>query len=323
MKTLLTTLFGCLTLLFLVAQNEIVEAEFYINEDPGFGNATPIDLTSAETINETLNASFGGLETGKYFAYVRVKGENDNWSLPLKMLFQVEREALADITAAEWYIGVDPGFGSATSIDISAGQTVEDLVSTDTDGLMAGRDFAYLRFQNANGSWSIPLKKGFMVNDKFPLDVVAAEYFIDEDPGFGMGIPVAVNPDHFVSESYLAELSLDLEIGDHFLYTRVQNEEGTWSIQVVRSFSVGTVSTEEEELLNSTKVYPNPATDLLNVENDVFGVLEVRLFDANGKAIDAVQLANGNLDLSGVTSGIYLLQIETEGGRLSRKIVVQ
>jgi hypothetical protein len=257
------------------------------------------------------------------FTYLRCQNEDGSWSIPLKMPFHVQRAPLPEITAAEWYIGDDPGFGSATSIDISAGQTVEDLVSTDSDGLTAGRAFAYLRFQNANGSWSIPLKKAFVINDKFPLDVVAAEYFIDEDPGFGMGIPVAVSPDHFVSESYLAELSPDLEIGDHFLYTRVQNEEGTWSIQVVRSFSVGTVSTEEEELMKSTKVYPNPVTDLLNIESEVYRIMQVRLFDAKGKAVDALQLVNDRLDLSDVASGIYLLKIETEGGSLSKKIVVQ
>lgn len=397
MKSILTTLAACLVLLFSEAQNQIVEAEFYIDEDPGFGNAIEIDISSASTINESFTANFQELETGSYFVYLRVKNENDNWSIPMKVLFRVQRSdlpditavewysiddpgfgnansisisagstvegnysagtmglpssseftylrcqnedgswsiplkmpfhvqraPLPDITAAEWYIGDDPGFGSATSIDISAGQTVEDLVSTDTDGLTAGRDFAYLRFQNANGSWSIPLKKGFMVNDKFPLDVVAAEYFIDEDPGFGLANPVSVDPEHFITESFLADVSADLELGDHFLYTRVQNEEDTWSINLVKSFNVGTVSTEEEELLQSIKVFPNPSRGPVSILSENLSVASVQIFNAQGRLVEQYQNRFERLEIDGLARGTYLFRIATEKGSLTKAVVIQ
>jgi len=231
------------------SQNEIIEAEFYLDQDPGFGSATPIDLTSGETISEVFSAELGDFEPGVYFAYVRVKDEND--------------------------------------------------------------------------SWSIPLKKAFLINDKFPLDVVAAEYFIDEDPGIGSGLPIDVDADHFVVESYLAEVAPDLEIGDHFLYTRVQNEEGDWSINVVRTFSVGTVSTEDEALLSTTSVYPIPARDFLVVQNNQFSILEVRLFDANGRIVKARSWQGRRMELSDLSAGTYLLRITTEAGSLTRRIVVE
>jgi len=323
MKSILTTIVACLVLLSVNAQDQIEEAEFYIDQDPGFGNATAIDLTSGETINESFTTSFADLEAGKYFAYVRVKGENENWSIPIKMPFQVQRGSLPDIALAEWFIGNDPGFGSANTIDLEAGQTVQDAVSAETTQVEAGRNFAYLRFRNEDGDWSLPLKQPFNINDKLPLDVVAAEYFIDEDPGIGAGIPIEVDADHFVDESYLAEVAVDLEIGDHFLYTRVQNEEGDWSINVVRTFSVGTVSTEDEALLNSTSVYPIPARDFLFVQNERFSILEVRLFDTNGRIVKVQSWQGRRLDLSDLSAGIYLLRITTEAGGLTRRIVVE
>jgi len=322
-KTLFLFIVFSTTVLWALAQNQVVDAEYYLGNDPGFGNATPIDLTSAETISEGFSAELGDFEPGIYFAYVRVKDDNDKWSIPLKVPFQVERSQLPDITAAEWYIGEDPGFGNANTVDIDAGETVQDVQLASTEGLPAGRSFAYLRFQNADGTWSIPIKKAFFINDKFPLDVVAAEYFIDEDPGFGSGISVSVDPDHFVSESYLAETSTDLEMGDHFLYTRVQNEEGTWSINLVRSFSVGTVSTENEELVQSISVFPNPSGGPVTVLSENFSIKSVQIFNARGSLVKQYQNDFKRLQIDGLARGTYLLRIETEKGALTKAVVVQ
>ena len=323
MKTLFLTIASFLAFYWVNAQNQVIEAEYYINQDPGFGNANPIDLTSAETISDAFTASAEGLSAGTYFAYVRVKDDNDMWSIPLKVPFQVQRSQLPDITSAEWYIGEDPGFGNANTVDIDAGETVQDVQLASAEGLPAGRSFAYLRFQNADGTWSIPIKKAFFINDKFPLDVVAAEYFIDEDPGFGSGNSVSVDPDHFVSESYLAETSTDLEMGDHFLYTRVQNEEGTWSINLVRSFSVGTVSTENEELVQSISVFPNPSGGPVTVLSENFPIKSVQIFNARGSLVKQYQNDFKRLQIDGLARGTYLLRIETEKGALTKAVVVQ
>jgi len=323
MKNILLFITACLAFLVGNAQNQIVEAEYYLDQDPGFGNASTIDLTTSQTVSEAFSSALGDLEAGTYFAYVRVKDENDMWSVPLKVPFHVQKSDLPDISAAEWFLGDDPGFGNGNPIDLEAGQTIEDLLSASTEGLPAGRNFAYLRFQNADGTWSVPLKKAFMINDKFPLDVVAAEYFIDEDPGIGSGISVAVDPDHFIDESYLAEVAEELPLGDHFLYTRVQNENGDWSINIVRTFTVGALSTSEVDLLNSTSVYPNPARDFINVKNERYPILEVRLFDMTGRAVESTQLRGWRVDLSQLSAGTYLLNVKTEAGSVTRKIVVE
>lgn len=381
----------------LLAQNQVVEAEYYIQDDPGFGNATPIDLTSAETISESFAASTDGLSAGNYFAYVRVKDSNEMWSIPLKVRFQIQRADLPDITAVEWYAETDPGFGNANGIDIIAGATVEGdyLASTSgfeegrtftylrcqnedgawsiplkvpfqvqrpdlpeitgaewylaedpgfgnanpleiepdetvqgvqlasTEDLPAGRNFAYMRFQNADGTWSVPLKQGFMINDKFPLDVVAAEYFIDEDPGIGLGNPVSVDSDHFVSESFLAEVTADLELGDHFLYTRVKNEEDTWSINLVKIFNVGTVSTEDEKLVKAVTVFPNPSRGPISIISENLSILSVQIFNVQSRLVEQYQNNFKRLEIDGLARGTYLFRITTENGSLTKAVVIQ
>jgi len=397
MKTLFVTIASLVVFCWVNAQNQVVEAEYYLDQDPGFGNATPIDLSSAEAITETFNASIGDLETGSYYAYVRVKDDNDRWSIPLKVPFRVQRSSLPDITAAEWYsevdpgfgngnpiditpgstiednylgstsgltsgrkftylrcqnedgtwsvplkvpflvqradlppissaewfIGDDPGFGDGNELDIESGETIEGLALADTEELPGGRHYAYLRFQNTDNSWSVPLKQAFVVNDKFPLDVVAAEYFIDIDPGIGSGTSISVDPDHFVSESFLAEVSTDLEIGDHFLYTRVQNEEDFWSVNLVRTFSVGTVSIEDEELLQSVKVFPNPSRGPISIISENLLVESVQIFNAQGRLVDQYQNRFERLEIDGLARGTYLLRITTEKGSLTKAIVIQ
>jgi len=311
----------CSTVSF--GQNEITEAEYYIDQDPGFGNATPIDLAAGENISDLIDANFSDLNPGVYFAYVRVKDQNDMWSIPLKVPFQIQRADLPPVSNAEWFFGDDPGFGNANQIDVQPGETLEGMELANSEGLEAGRHFAYLRFQNADGTWGFPLKKAFVINDKLPLDVVSAEYFIDEDPGFGLGTAIAVDPDHFVSESFLAEVSTDLEFGEHFLYTRLQNEDDVWSINLVRSFSVGTVSTEDEELMQSVKVFPNPSIGPVTILSDNLAVQSVQIFNAQGRLVDQYQNPFKRLEIGGLARGTYLFRITTEKGALTKAVVVQ
>lgn len=324
MKTAILILFSAaLSFGLAMGQNQIIEAEYYFDQDPGFGNANPIDFSNGETISLAFGADFGDLDEGTYFAYVRVKDETEMWSVPVKVPFRVQKSDLPDIASGEWYIDNDPGFGNANQLAINQGELVEGLANASTESLTGGRHLAYLRFQNGDGSWSLPIKKPFIVNDKVPLNLVAAEYFIDEDPGIGEGVPVDVDPDHFVDDSFTAEVAEGLPLGDHFLYTRVQNENDIWSLYLVRSFSVGELSTHDGQLLRSTRIFPIPTRDFLYVENDEYLIKELRLLDMTGQLVQFNQIGEGQLDLRSLATGTYLLRIKTDQGSITKKIILQ
>ena len=68
-------------------------------------------------------------------------------------------------------------------------------------------------------------------------NITAMEYFIDDDPGMGNGIPLPFTSGPVVSES-LNISTAALSPGTHFLFIRVQDEFGIWSTSVRRTFVI-------------------------------------------------------------------------------------
>ncbi|NND94302.1 MAG: T9SS type A sorting domain-containing protein [Flavobacteriales bacterium] len=305
------------------AQNQIIGAEYYLLDDPGFGNAISIDISSGETISEAISAELEQLGPGTHFAYVRVQDENDMWSIPLKVPFRVQNTELPDISYAEWYIDNDPSFGEGNPIDLDPSQDIDGLVQAETESLEAGRHNAYIRFQNQDGTWGIPLKRPFILNDKIPLDVVAAEYFIDQDPGFGNGETVNIDPAHFVEDSFLASLSEDIPLGDHVLYSRVQNEDSLWSINIVRTFTVDSGLGFEERILDRITVYPNPTSGPITINSDEIDLQFIEIIDSRGQLISEIPALGKHYELDHLDQGMYLLRIITSKGQLTKSIVVE
>lgn len=72
---------------------------------------------------------------------------------------------------------------------------------------------------------------------------------------------------------------------------------------------------------NNFKVYPNPSTDIINIESDlIFENQKVSILDLNGRVVKSVNNKN-SINISNLESGIYLLEIKTEKGIYKQKIV--
>ena len=70
-------------------------------------------------------------------------------------------------------------------------------------------------------------------------------------------------------------------------------------------------------------VYPNPATDVLNIAiPSSVDVKSVSLFDVLGKKAN-VSLVNGQINISDLAVGLYLLNVETTNGTLTQKVSKQ
>ena len=68
-------------------------------------------------------------------------------------------------------------------------------------------------------------------------DLVAAEYFIDVDPGHGSGTAISISPDISVTVAVAIPTS-GLSPGFHTLHVRARNEEGRWGMTEPRVFYV-------------------------------------------------------------------------------------
>ncbi len=72
-------------------------------------------------------------------------------------------------------------------------------------------------------------------------NIIAAEYFIDVDPGKGNGIVIPAKDGYFDSIKEDIEISLDtssLKIGIHTFYIRMKNGEGVWGTPRKAMFEV-------------------------------------------------------------------------------------
>jgi hypothetical protein len=86
----------------------------------------------------------------------------------------------------------------------------------------------------------------------------------------------------------------------------------------------GVVGMEQQSALNF-KVYPNPVSDVLNIETSSNGPVQVQIFNAMGELVydkNSTSLSRMNVDMSSLSPGLYMVNL-TEGKQtVSEKILV-
>src|SRR5690606_1405708 len=73
-------------------------------------------------------------------------------------------------------------------------------------------------------------------------------------------------------------------------------------------------------------VYPNPSRDMVNFENPLNEEVTVRLYNAQNMEVRMLSTNNSivQLDMSGLSQGLYLLKAETGSGkRMTAKVFKQ
>lgn len=85
----------------------------------------------------------------------------------------------------------------------------------------------------------------------------------------------------------------------------------------------GPLLSVDDKLASLVKIYPNPTADVLFLKTPSNIVLtSAVLFDVLGRNT-GVEFANGQLDTSNLASGIYMLQVNSDAGSLTQKIIKQ
>jgi len=88
------------------------------------------------------------------------------------------------------------------------------------------------------------------------------------------------------------------------------------------------IGVEEVDMESQVAVYPNPVSDMLNIElyDVVPGKFTCTMFDITGRMIPVepfvVNTDKMEIDLSGVKSGMYFLQIQVNNQKITKKVSV-
>ena len=341
MKKLLLTGYCLLVSLWIYGQaTSIVAAEYFIDTDPGVGNATPLAVsTPGATVTISDSISTTGLATGFHRLYIRTKDDLGKWSLSEGRTFYIYTNPAAppagatQIVDAEYFIDTDPGVGIATPMTVSTpGTTVTISDSINTTGLATGFHRLYIRTKDDLGKWSLAEGRTFYIytNPATPpagaAQIVAAEYFIDTDPGVnnGTAIPnltpgatVTLSPELFVG---------DRPLGVHYLYIRTKDNLGKWSLAERRSFtstcptlsiSGGTTICQNSSTTLTAAVSGDVLTCNLQWEESADGVVFAPVSGANAITYLAAPLsmmyyrATYNCPVSGclLTSNVEMIDI--------------
>lgn len=79
----------------------------------------------------------------------------------------------------------------------------------------------------------------------------------------------------------------------------------------------------ENNLIHNTLVYPNPASDIVNIKSDN-PIKYIRMFNQTGQEVFSVELNSSfyRLNTSDFKSGIYLFLLKTDEGTVFRRIVI-
>ncbi|MBN2864044.1 MAG: fibronectin type III domain-containing protein [Bacteroidales bacterium] len=230
------------------SEANITMVEYFIDTDPGYGKGTAIPISPGITVNINTEIDLSSFSDGLHRISIRARNSEEKWShiadrLVYKGTVVPENPVLYEISQVEYFVDNDPGFGKGTIIpvtpDISADINTEIDLSSFSDGLHR----ISIRAKNSEGKWSHIadrlVYKG-IVSPYTPAlsDISRVEYFIDDDPGKGKGIPFTITPGTNVPVEAVIDAGTYPD-GFHWFYTRSIDVKGNWSHPCGRLFYKG------------------------------------------------------------------------------------
>ncbi len=227
---LLLMLFG-----FGGGAQSIIGGEYFIDTDPGVGMGNFLPLTSSNDINTNLVIPLTNLPSGPHYLGWRVKNNLGKWShyeSRMFYVFPIANVSASNLIAGEWFIDNDPGVGNGSAFSVVGASQLNMNLPIVLNSIAEGAHTLNIRLKNSQGKWSHYESRFFYV---FPISapvsepsLVAAEWFIDTDPGLGNGTSVAISPG--ISIDLTIDLTLaGITVGDHVLYVRVLDALGKWT----------------------------------------------------------------------------------------------
>ena len=203
--------------------HEPVMAEYFYDNDPGYGRGIPLQRISTDTLHFVL--SIEGLKAGAHMLYVRSADDGGKWSSTVARPLYISPVRQEQFVQMEYFFDDNnPGNGKATPLsDFKAG--MESLITQlPTTGLQAGSHTLNVRGMTEDGIWSSVITRPFIIIAVQPATPFV-EYYFDIDPGYGKGFTIQD------IEDGTSQLAIDLSgllPGAHILYLR-SHDKNRWS----------------------------------------------------------------------------------------------
>jgi hypothetical protein len=137
---------------------DITHLEYFIDLDPGIGQATDVAITPNTLIDESFTVPMTTLENGIHVIGLRVMKENGTWGQTYARVFLKQTSQnipLPSIVAAEYFFDVDPGFGEGIAVPLpNPAANLDIQFVADLNNIPNGPHILFVRSQDENGRWS-------------------------------------------------------------------------------------------------------------------------------------------------------------------------
>jgi Secretion system C-terminal sorting domain len=333
-------------------QFKLTQAEYYWDNNPGFGNANPMiafDGNFNSAIESLLQNNALLPQEGNHVLAIRVKGSDGNWSPDFKKIikisFDTNTNGTSKILTGEYFWDDDmTNGGTLLAFDGDFNQALETIFNTTTNLPSSGIHKISLRIKSEDETWSPIYSRIIAIN------VTNNESVLLISPVNG-SVDVPTNS-NFVWSELSGETTYEYQCATNSSFTSIVqsglvsdtsipfidlalNTTYYWRVRVNENEQVslwsdtwsftttGTLNLTETELLNTIIVYPNPAKNILNIDyNQQIGDLKFEIYDATGKNILKGDLQNKKIDVQNLSEGIYILNlITTNKSKLSSQFI--
>lgn len=196
--------------------------------------------------------------------------------------------------------------GSAISMSANGEIIAIGSSGTDVNGINSGSVSIY---QNIGGTW---IQQGQSIHG-------TTEY------GYaGWAIALSATGSDLImgiGENTVAAKASDTPLENDIVanYDTKRKGSGSGYVQV---YDLTSILSSDSFVLENFNVYPNPTTDILNIELDKSLTLEkVIIYNTNGQLVK--ETSEKTIDLSQFAKGIYNVQVLTNQGKATKKIIVR
>lgn len=301
----------------------LVSGEYFINNDPGQGNGTPIS-----TIYNSLNidVSFNAQVPQGSVIYIRFKSSNGTWSAPRSIKNLGLTNSGSTLVSGEYFLNSDPGVGNGTALTIGLNGQI-NIPSI----VLNKNDVIYIRVRDSFGRWSSA--RGMKYRYK---NLIAAQYYIKYANGSKTQIQnMSLSNQPFNSPFFNATASVTTSLmNNDTVYVRFQSDDFFLNQWVKQAGTITGITDNKNNLPKEFKIYnayPNPFNPSTIIEYDIPKASEVRLdvFDILGRNIATLvndKKAAGSykveFNASSLASGIYFYKIQAGSFVETKKLIV-
>ncbi|AOW19660.1 T9SS type A sorting domain-containing protein [Urechidicola croceus] len=304
----------------------ITAAEYFFDVDEGTGNGTSLTVdTNTGTLNQSFSISVDEISIGLHSFYIRTQTEDGSWSLfDREVFYKAGSITTAVITNAEYFFDSDPGVteGIPIAVDSNTGSLSQSF-SISTEELSEGMHSFYIRTLTEDGDWSLYDREIFYIRNFADdgLEAVAAEYFIDSDPGIGEGTLITFDDSSQTSQNLTILTDPDIEEGEHLFYVRTQNVNGEWSFYDSEIFTVTTLGVDDS-LFDSVQLSPNPFKNQIRIQStNNIPIDKITIYNNIGQIVYKNNSKSTEYNLDFLSNGIYILLLESENRKGTFKLV--